>query len=110
MADIPDTNQGAATLSANHFLPTDSYYGSISGLLENGTDADRFQISLLAGRSYTFLAHLNTAGSTTLAFELLDGSGNPVVPSTTAAIDGEAALSFTVPADGTYYLRVSAPG
>lgn len=109
MADIPDTNQGAATLSANHFGPNDSYYGSTTGSLENSSDADRFQVSLLAGRSYTFLAHLDTAGSAALELELLDSVGNPV-QSTTAATDGEAALSFTAPANGTYYLRISAPG
>ena len=54
---------GAATLSANHFTATDSYFGSTTGLLENGSDADRFQVSLLAGRSYTFLAHFGSAGS-----------------------------------------------
>ncbi|MBI3890806.1 MAG: pre-peptidase C-terminal domain-containing protein [Candidatus Wallbacteria bacterium] len=80
-----------------------------SGTIEVSGDADLFQVSLVAGQTYTFRTTLGTLTDTVLA--LLNGSGAVLTSNDDdGTLRSSRIASFTATASGTHYLRVTGFG
>ncbi|MFM9941134.1 MAG: VCBS domain-containing protein [Hyphomicrobiaceae bacterium] len=78
---------------------------SVSGTIAPSTDEDRFSIELTAGTTYRF--NLDGSGDTPLGdtyLYLYDAEGTLLVQNDDSNSSLNSQITFTAPADGTYYL------
>jgi methionine-rich copper-binding protein CopC len=78
---------------------------SSAGRIDVPSDIDMFAVSLTGGLQYTFdLKAAAAAGLDDPYLVLLDGNGHALAFDDDTGIDLEAALTYTAPASGTYFL------
>lgn len=77
-----------------------------AGAIGTASDADFFKLVLVAGKLSVQAAPAAGSANLLLALQLQDAAGKVVATSSAATLPG-AAVSFNVPAAGTFYLRAS---
>ena len=83
--------------------------GTLTGVLQDGSDKDWIKITLSAGSSYVFSLEGRDSGGGTLIDPLLrlrDSTGNEITHNLDGGIGADAYLSYLAPSSGTYYLSV----
>jgi hypothetical protein len=83
--------------------------GTMDGVIERAGDADMFSFAAAAGNFNASLTPANRSANADLVLTLLNGAGQELASSNPMnALN--AALSYQIPAAGTYYIRVTATG
>ncbi len=83
--------------------------GSVTGIIQGGSDQDWVAIALSAGQSYAFSLEGRDSGGGTLADPLLrlrDGAGNIIASNLDGGFGRDAHLTHIATGSGTYYLSV----
>ena len=83
--------------------------GTIDGVIEKAGDADVFSISASGGSFSASLSPATRSPDADLVLTLLDGSG-AVLATSNPQSALNAAITFTLPATGTYYIMVQGTG
>ena len=83
--------------------------GTVDGVIERAGDADVFSFTAGAGTFFASVMPANRSANTDLVLTLLSSSGQ-VLASSNPLNALNASLGYTIPAAGTYYIKVSATG
>ncbi len=102
----PDALEPNNTRLAATDLTTNGAIHGLTGLTIHAGDVDLFKIHLSATGTAANTVSIDTGDATRLTLQLLDSTGQPVLP-TSAADSTHQAISLDGRTSGTYYLRVA---
>ncbi|MBR7800359.1 PKD domain-containing protein [Undibacterium fentianense] len=105
--DVADNTAGAAAMTSTIANGLNNL--STTGIIERVGDGDMFKFSAGAGNVSFNLAGSLYSGNLDANLQLLDSTAKVLSTSNNAATLGTT-LTYTLPAAGTYYLRVSGAG